>query len=279
LRGCALLAVASAASILLVLLFGSLHFFSEVSPLVLLSDTQWRPLLEPGQFGIWPLLWGTLLVSTIAMAVALPLGLLAAIYLSEFARESVRRLLKPLLELLAAIPTVVYGYFALYALTPMLSRCVPGLGPFNALGPGVAMGIMIVPMVSSLSEDALYAVPASLREGAYALGADKLATVFRVVLPAAGSGIAAAVLLAISRALGETMIVATAAGSLPSLEFDPRAPHQTVSAFILTTARGDTPPGTLEFSSIFAVGGVLFAMTFSMNFLSHRLTRRLRQRF
>jgi len=207
--------------------------------------------------------------------VALPFGLLGAVYLSEFAAERVRRVVKPALEILAGVPTVVYGYFALTFVTPMLQNVVPGLAGFNALGPGIVMGIMILPMIASLSEDAIFAVAPSLREAAYALGARKLPTVFRVVVPSAFSGIAAAVILGISRAVGETMIVAIAAGQQPRLTLDPRVPIETMTAYIVQVSLGDTPTGTLAYRTIFAVGLGLFLMTLALNLISHRLRRRL----
>jgi phosphate transport system permease protein len=214
------------------------------------------------------------MTSAIAMAVALPMGLLAAIYLSELAPALVKRALKPALEVLAGIPTIVYGYFALVFVSPFLQRFIPGLAGFNSLGPGIVLGIMLIPLISSLSEDALHAVPTSLREGAYALGAGQLPTIFRVVLPSAVSGIAASVILAASRAIGETMIVAIAAGQQPRLTLDPRVPVETMTAYVVQVSMGDTPTGTLEYRTIFVVGSVLFLMTFVMNALSFRLKRR-----
>jgi phosphate transport system permease protein len=271
----ALLSVVTTAGIVLVLLGEAVGFFREVSLAQFFLDTQWTPLFFDRHFGIWPLVAGTLLTTGVAVAVALPLGLLCAVYLSEFSAERVRRVVKPALEVLAGIPTVVYGYFALTFVTPLLQRVVPGLAGFNALGPGVVMGLMILPLVASLSEDAIFAVAPSLREAAYALGARKLPTVFRVVLPSAFSGIAAAVILGISRAVGETMIVAIAAGQQPRLTLDPRVPIETMTAFIVQVSLGDTPTGTLEYRTIFAVGLGLFVMTLGLNVVSHRLRRRL----
>jgi phosphate transport system permease protein len=276
LLGCGVISIAVTAGILGVLLFETIEFFAEVSLADFFGDTRWTPLFADKHFGIWPLITGTLLTSAIAIAVALPFGLLAAIYLAEFANPRTRRILKPTLEVLAGIPTIVYGYFALVFLTPILQLVVPGLSGFNALSPGIIMGIMIIPMISSLSEDALYAIPDSLREGAYALGAGKLPTIFRVVLPAARSGIIAALVLAISRAIGETMIVTIAAGQQPNFTLDPRVPIETMTAFIISISKGDTPTGTLEFRTIFAVGSMLFLMTFAMNILGHRMARKLR---
>jgi phosphate transport system permease protein len=273
---CGLLTILTTLGILGVLALETFHFFQEVAPWRLITDTQWTPLFADKHFGIWPLLSGTLLTSLVAIGVALPFGLLAAIFLSEVGNDRARRLLKPALEILAGIPTIVYGYFALIVITPALQNVVPGLAGFNALSPGIVMGIMIIPMIASLSEDALYAVPQSLREGAYALGASKLPTIFRVVLPSAASGIAAAVILAVSRAIGETMVVAIAAGQQPRLTLDPRVPVETMTAYIVQVSMGDTPTGTLEYRTIFVVGTILFALTFLMNVGSYRLARRFR---
>jgi phosphate transport system permease protein len=272
---CGLVSVATTAGIVVVLFWETAGFFREVSLRQFLGDTQWTPLFAEKHFGIWPLLSGTLLTTAIAIAVAVPLGLLAAIYLSELAGERTRRRIKPLLELLAGVPTVVYGYFALTFLTPLLQRVIPGLGGFNALSAGIVMGIMILPVVTSLSEDAIFAVPSNLREGAYALGAGKVATIRKVVVPAAFSGIAAAVILGLSRAIGETMIVAIAAGQQPRLTFDHRVAIETMTAYIVQVSLGDTPTGTLEYRTIFAVGASLFLMTLALNVVSHRLRRRV----
>jgi len=279
LLGCALISVVTTAAIIGVLSIETFEFFTEVSLLEFFGDSQWTPLFAEQHFGIWPLVSGTLLTSAIAISVALPFGLLAAIYLAEFARPGARKVLKPTLELLAGVPTIVYGYFALVALTPLLQRVVPELAGFNALSPGIAMGIMIIPMISSLSEDAIHAVPRTLREGAYALGAGRLQTIFRVVLPTALSGIAASVVLAVSRAVGETMIVAIAAGQQPRLTMDPRVPVETMTAYIVQVGLGDTPTGTIEYRTIFAVGATLFVMTFVVNLVSQRLVRRYRESY
>ncbi|MCC7542286.1 MAG: phosphate ABC transporter permease subunit PstC [Deltaproteobacteria bacterium] len=273
---CAGVSVLTTIGIVAVLLGETLQFFGEVSILDFLTDTQWTPLFSDKHFGIWPLLSGTLVTSGVAIAVALPFGLLAAIYLSEIASPRVRSLVKPSLELLAGVPTVVYGYFALVTLTPLLQHVVPGLSGFNALSPGIVMGVMIMPLISSLSEDAIHAVPQSLREASYGLGASKLATIFRVVLPTARSGIAASVTLAASRAIGETMIVAIAAGQQPRLGIDPRQPFETMTAYIVKVSLGDIATGTTEFRTIFAVGSALFVMTLSMNLLAMRLARSFR---
>ncbi len=273
---CALVSVLTTAGIVLVLALETFEFFRVVSPWALISDTEWTPLFAEKHFGIWPLVSGTFLTAAIAMTVALPLGLLAAIYLSEFCPSGLRRWLKPALELLAGIPTIVYGYFALVFVTPALQSVLPGLAGFNSLGAGIVLGFMLVPMISSLSEDALFAVPNSLREGALALGAGRVPTILRVVLPSAVSGIAASVILAVSRAIGETMIVAIAAGQQPRLTLDPRVPVETMTAYVVQVSMGDTPTGTLEYRTIFVVGAVLFLMTFAMNALSHSFKRRFR---
>ena len=267
---CAALSVATTVGIIVVLGSEAFAFFGDVPISDFFTDTEWTPLFADKHFGIWPLLCGTLLIAGIAMAVALPFGLLAAIYLSEFATPRVRRGLKPALEVLAGVPTIVYGYFALLVVTPALQTVVPDLATFNALSPGLVMGIMIIPMISSLSEDALYAVPHGLREAAYGLGASKVPTIFRIVLPAARSGIIASTILAVSRAIGETMIVAIAAGQMPRLTMDPRVPMETMTAYIVQVSMGDTPTGTPEYRTIFAVGAMLFVVTFAMNLLARR---------
>ena len=279
LLACGLVSIVTTAAIVAVLLLETVEFFSAVSIVDFFLDTEWTPLFAEKHFGIWPLMAGTLLTATIAIAVALPFGLLAAIYLAEFATPRARRMLKPTLEILAGVPTIVYGYFALVALTPLLQKVVPDLAGFNALSPGIAMGVMIIPMISSLSEDAIHAVPRALREGAYALGAGRLQTIVRVVLPTALSGIAASVVLAISRAVGETMIVAIAAGQQPRLTLDPRVPVETMTAYIVQVGLGDTPTGTIEYKTIFAVGATLFVLTFVINLASQRLARRFRRTY
>ncbi len=264
--------------ILYVLASEAVHFFSQVSLVEFFTGTEWTPLFADAKFGILPLLTGTLLTSSIAIMVALPFGLMAAIYMSEFAPSWVRRTLKPTLELLAGVPTIVYGYFALVFLTPVLQAVFPSLSGFNALSPGIVMGIMIIPMISSLSEDALSAVPNALREAAFGLGSTKLSAIFRVVVPAATSGVAASVILALSRAIGETMIVAIAAGQQPRFTLDPRVPIETMTTYIVQISMGDVPNGTLEYRTIFAVGSALFLMTFGMNLVSQRLSRRFREK-
>jgi phosphate transport system permease protein len=267
------------AGIIFVLIFETVSFLSEVPITAFLFGTVWTPLFHDAQFGVLPLVAGTFLVSGIAMIVALPAGLITAIYLSEYAPGVIQRFVRPVLEILAGIPTVVYGYFALQFVTPLLQRYLPDLSGFNALSPGVVMGIMILPLVSSLSEDALRSVPNGLREGAYALGATKAQTTLRVVVPAAFSGISAACILAISRAIGETMIVAIAAGQQPRLTLDPRVPIETMTAYIVQVSLGDTPSGTLEYRTIFAVGMLLFVSTFLLNLISNWLRERYREEY
>jgi phosphate transport system permease protein len=276
---CALLSVGTTVGLILVLAVETVAFLREVPILEFLFGTEWTPLFATPRFGVLPLVAGTVLVSAIAMAVALPMGLLSAIYLSEYAPSGVRRAVKPILEILAGVPTVVYGYFALLFVTPLLQRVLPDLAGFNALSPGIVMGIMILPLVSSLSEDAMRAVPRGLREGAYALGATKMQTSLTVVLPAAFSGITAACILAASRAIGETMIVAIAAGQQPRLTANPFVPVETMTAYIVQVSLGDTPQGTLEYRTIFAVGMLLFVGTFGLNLASAWLRERYREEY
>ncbi len=276
---CALVSVATTAGIIVVLAVETFAFLREVPVTEFLFGTEWTPLFTAPRFGVLPLVAGTTLVSLIAMVVALPMGLLSAIYLSEYADARLRRVVKPVLEILAGVPTVVYGYFALLFVTPLLQRFMPGLSGFNALGPGIVMGIMILPLVSSLSEDAMRGVPRGLREGSYALGATKMQTSLRVVVPAAFSGITAAFILAMSRAIGETMIVAIAAGQQPRLTFDPTVPIETMTAYIVQVSLGDTPQGTLEYRTIFAVGMLLFLGTFLLNLASAWLRERYREEY
>ncbi len=276
---CALLSIGTTAGIILVLAIETVAFLREVSIVAFLFGTEWTPLFATPRFGVLPLVAGTVVVSTIAMLVALPSGLLSAIYLSEYAPPRLRRAIKPILEILAGVPTVVYGYFALLFVTPLLQRFIPGLAGFNALGPGIVMGIMILPLVSSLSEDAMQAVPRGLREGSYALGATRMQTSIRVVVPAAFSGITAACILAASRAIGETMIVAIAAGQQPRLTWSPLVPIETMTAYIVQVSLGDTPQGTIEYRTIFAVGMLLFLGTFLLNLASAWLRERFREEY
>ena len=276
---CAALSVLTTAGIIVVLAVETFAFLSEVSIVEFLTGTEWTPLFANQRFGVLPLVVGTMLVSAIAMTVALPMGLLSAIYLSEYAPSGVRRVVKPVLELLAGVPTVVYGYFALTFVTPLLQRFFPTLSGFNALSPGLVMGLMILPLVSSLSEDAMRAVPQGLREGSYALGATRMQTALKVVVPAAFSGITAAFILAVSRAVGETMIVAIAAGQQPRLTGNPFVPIETMTAYIVQVSLGDTPQGTIEYRTIFAVGMLLFLMTFVLNLISTWLRERFREEY
>jgi phosphate transport system permease protein len=276
---CAAISVLTTAGIILVLAFETYEFLREVPILEFLTGTEWTPLFANRHFGVLPLVAGTMLVSAIAMVVAIPMGVLAAIYLSEYAPSGLRRVIKPVLEILAGVPTVVYGYFALTFVTPLLQTFLPQLSGFNALSPGLVMGLMILPLVSSLSEDAMRAVPNGLREGSYALGATRMQTALKVVVPAAFSGITAAFILAASRAIGETMIVAIAAGQQPRLTANPFVPIETMTAYIVQVSLGDTPQGTLEYRTIFAVGMLLFAMTFGLNLISTWLRERFREEY
>jgi len=266
------------AGIILALFGETVAFFREVSIVEFVTETQWTPLFSGKKFGIWPLVTATFLTSVIALLVAVPLGLLAAVFLSEFAHPRVRAVVKPVLEVLAGIPTVVYGYFALTVLTPFLQHFID-LSLFNGLSAGIVMGIMILPTVASLSEDAMSAVPHSLREAGYGLGANRAEGAFRVVMPAALSGIAAAVILGFSRAVGETMIVAIAAGQNPRFPLDPTVPIMTMTTYIVQVSLGDTPYGSLSYRTLFAVGSTLFALTFVLNIASYALVRRFRQEY
>jgi len=264
-------------SIVFILFYEAIGFFKDVPLLEFLTGKQWTPLFAQPKFGILPLVTGTLLVTFIAVSVALPIGLIVAVYLSEYAPFKVKEVAKPILEILAAVPTVVYGYFALLFLTPILQKFIPELSGFNALSPGIIMGIMIIPYVSSVSEDAMKAVPMHIREGSYAMGATKFQTAFRVVIPSAFSGIAAAYIIGISRAIGETMVVAIAAGMMPNLTFNPIEPIQTLTAYIVGVSLGDVPHGTLEYKTIFAAGITLFLMTLFLNILGFIFRRRIRE--
>ncbi|HEX6813883.1 MAG TPA: phosphate ABC transporter permease subunit PstC [Planctomycetota bacterium] len=265
--------------IVAVLVLESIPFFSHVGLGTFLTDTQWQPLFADARFGILPLVCGTLVTTVTALAVAMPVGTVVAIYLSEFAPHRLREILKPVLELLSAVPTVVYGYFALLTVTPVLQKVFPDLPTFNMLGAGIVMGIMIVPYVSSLSEDAMRGVPRLLREGAYAMGANKILTALKVVYPAALSGIGSSYVLGISRAVGETMIVAIAAGMQPNLTCNPAEPAATITAFIVQVSQGDLPHGSIGYQSIFAAGVVLFAMTLVFNIAGYRLRKRFREAY
>ncbi|PPD13310.1 MULTISPECIES: phosphate ABC transporter permease subunit PstC [Methylophilus] len=275
----ALVAVATTFAIVGVLLYESLSFFKTVSVVEFFTDTQWTPLFEDAHYGIMPLVSGTLTTSAIALAVAVPIGTIAAIFLSEFASHKTRETIKPILELLVGVPTVVFGYFALFFVTPLLQSIYPELPSFNMLGAGIVMGIMIIPYIASMSEDAMRAVPMSMREGSYAMGATRFQTAIKVVTPAAVSGIVAAYILAISRAVGETMVVAIAAGQQPNLTFNPLESAATITAYIVQVAMGDLPHGSIGYQSIFAAGLVLMAMTLSFNIIGHWVRKKYRESY
>lgn len=270
----AFISIFTTLGILYVLISESTDFFKEVHFLDFLTDTQWTPLFTDKHYGILPLLTGTLLTSFIAIIVAVPIGLSIAIFLNEYAPRELRKFLKPILEVLAAIPTVVYGYFALMVVTPMLQKFIPNLAGFNALSPGIVMGIMIIPLIASLSEDALYAIPYSLREASYGMGATRLQTVFRILIPSASSGIIVSIILAISRAFGETMIVAIAAGQQPNFTFNPLVPIETITTYIVQVSLGDVVQGSLEYKTIFAAGITLFVFTFILNNISYYIRKK-----
>ncbi len=277
--GTALISVFVTIGIVYVLVSESVEFFRHVPVWQFLTDTQWTPLFDDAHFGIMVLLSGTLTSSAVALAIAIPLGTIIAIYLSEFAPFKVREVAKPFLELLGGVPTIVYGYFALLFVTPLLQKLYPELPGFNLLSAGLVMGIMIIPYVSSISEDAMRAVPMSLREGSYAMGATRYQTATRVVVPAAFSGIASAYILGISRAVGETMILAVAAGMQPNLTFNPLEPAATITAYIVQVALGDLPHGSIGYQTIFAAGLTLMLMTLFFNILGHMLRRRFREAY
>jgi phosphate transport system permease protein len=276
---CALFSVFVTVGIVWVLISESLQFFEHVPVWQFLTDTQWTPLFDDAHYGIMVLLSGTVVSSLVALAVAIPLGTIIALYLSEFAPFTVREIAKPFLELLGGVPTVVYGYFALLYVTPALQALIPGLPGFNLLSAGLVMGIMIIPYVSSVSEDAMRSVPMSMREGSYAMGATRFQTAIRVVTPAAFSGIAAAYILGISRAVGETMILAVAAGMQPNLTWNPLEPAATITAFIVQVALGDLPHGSIGYQTIFAAGLTLMLITLLFNILGHVLKRKFRQAY
>ena len=254
-------------------------FFKEVSIIEFLTSRQWSPLFEDAHYGILPLVSGTLTTSFVALSIAIPIGTIAAIYLSEFATHKTRESVKPVLELLVGVPTVVFGYFALLFVTPLLQKINPDLPTFNMLGPGIVMGVMIIPYIASVAEDAMRAVPMNMREGSYAMGATKFQTAIRVVTPAATSGIIAAYILGISRAVGETMVVAIAAGQQPTFTFNPLEGAATITAYIVQVAMGDLPHGSLGYQSIFAAGMVLFVITFVFNILGHMVRKRFAERY
>jgi phosphate transport system permease protein len=275
----ALVSVLTTVGIVYVLVKESVLFFSHVPLWQFLTDTQWTPLFDDAHFGIMVLLSGTITSSAVALLVAVPLGTTIAIYLSEFATPRAREFAKPILELLAGVPTIVYGYFALLFISPLLQKLIPGLPGFNLLSAGIVMGIMIVPLVASISEDAMRAVPMSLREGSFAMGATRLQTAINVVVPAATSGIAAAYILGISRAVGETMILAVAAGMQPNLTFNPLEPAATITAFIVQVALGDLPHGSVGYQTIFAAGLTLFLLTLVFNLIGLWMRKRFREAY
>lgn len=279
LLACALLSVLTTIGIVVTLVVQGWNFFMEISLWDFLTGTRWSPILKPRSHGVLPLVSGTMLVSVIAILFAAPVGLGAAIYLSEYAADRVRRIVKPVLEVLAGVPTIVYGYFALTFVTPYLQKIIPNLIVFNALSAGLVMGIMIIPMVSSLSEDAMMAVPRSLRNGAYALGATRFEVALRVVVPAALSGIVASFILAISRAIGETMLVTIAAGATPRLTANPLESIQTMTAYIVQLSLGEAPFGSIEYNTIFAVGLLLFFITLFMNLIGSLIVNKWRQKY
>jgi phosphate transport system permease protein len=265
--------------IIWVLLSESLTFFETVPLPQFLFDTEWTPLFSEKRYGILPLLSGTFLTTMIAMVTAVPVGIVIAIYLSEYSGRRFRKTVKPVMEMLAAVPSVVYGFFALTVVTPFLKTFIPGLGSFNALSAGLVMGIMIIPVISSLSEDALYAVPKSLREASYGMGATKFQTAWKVVVPAAASGITVSVILGLARAIGETMVVAIAAGQQPNLTFDPREGIETITAYIVQVSLGDVSHQSLEYKTIFAAGITLFIFTFLLNNVSFWLKKKYQEKY
>jgi phosphate transport system permease protein len=280
LLACGVLSVATTFAIIASLAVETVDFFQEVPMAEYFTGTTWAPTFSPARFGVLPLVSATLLITGIAAVVAFPLGLGTAIFLSEYASPRVRKVVKPVLEVLAGIPTVVFGYFALTFITPTIVQpLVPGTRIFNALSAGLVVGVMIIPLIASISEDAMRAVPRGLREAAYAMGATRRTVALKVVVPAALSGIAAAFILGLSRAIGETMIVAIAAGTLPNLSIDPRESMETMTTFIVQVSLGDTPAGSTAYKTIFAIGTTLFAMTLALNVVSHRVVRRFRERY
>jgi len=276
---CSFVTILTTIGIILVLTIETFHFFSEVSVIDFLTDTQWTPLFTEKHFGILPLLSGTLLTTFIAILFALPVGLVIAVYMNEYASRRFTFTIKPVLEILAAIPTVVYGFFALKFVTPLLQSFIPGLSGFNALSPGLVMGVMIIPYITSLSEDALRAVPQSLREASYGMGATKFQTAFRVMIHAASSGIIVSVILAVSRAIGETMIVAIAAGQEPKLTFNPKESVETITTYIVQVSMGDVPQDSLEYRTIYAAGLTLFVLTLVLNNISFRIRKKFQNKY
>ncbi|RKD75658.1 phosphate ABC transporter membrane protein 1 (PhoT family) [Sinobaca qinghaiensis] len=274
---CAVISILTTIGIVVTLMAETFTFFSTVSIVEFVTSPDWYPVFSEPDFGIRPLIIGTLMIAVIAMVIAIPIGLAAAIFLSEYASDKTRRTIKPILEVLAGIPTIVYGFFALTFVTPVLQNVIPGLGVYNALSPGLVVGIMIIPMVASLSEDAMSAVPGSMREGAYALGSTRLEVAMKVVVPAALSGILASFVLAISRAIGETMIVTVAGGANPTTDMDITNAVQTMTAYIVQVSLGDVGYGTTTYYSIYAVGMTLFLFTLLMNVIAYFISKRFRE--
>jgi phosphate transport system permease protein len=274
-----LITILTTAGIIWVLVSESWGFFAQVPLRNFLFDTEWTPLFTQKHYGILPLLSGTLLTTFIAIITAVPIGIIIAVYLSEYAHRNFRQSIKPVLEILAAVPTVVYGFFALTVVTPFLQMIIPGLGSFNALSAGLVMGIMIIPVISSLSEDALYAVPKSLREASFGMGATKFQTSFLVIVPAASSGILVSIILGVARAIGETMVVAIAAGQQPNLTLDPRQAVETITAYIVQVSLGDVQHGSMEYKTIFAAGITLFLFTFLLNNVSFWIKKKYQEMY
>lgn len=279
---CAIVSVLTTIGIVYILLAETIKFFNHISIFEFFTATKWAPLIEPKVFGVLPLLAGTLMITVIACLVAMPVGLASAIYLSEYAPSRVRKIVKPILEVLAGVPTIVYGYFALSFVTPIIQTIFRDLfgkevSVFNALSAGIVVGVMIIPMIASLSEDAMLAVPRTLRDGAFALGATRLEVSLKIIVPAAFSGIVASFVLAFSRAIGETMIVTVAAGSTPKLTGNPLDSIQTMTAYIVQVSLGDTPHGSVEYGTIFAVGMTLFGITFLLNVIAQYIARRFKE--
>ncbi|AEY66677.1 phosphate ABC transporter permease subunit PstC [Clostridium sp. BNL1100] len=275
----AIITILTTIGIIVSLLKDSIGFFSNVSITDFLFGRKWTPLFSNPSFGVLPLVMGTLIITLISAVISIPIGLFTAIYLSEYANKRVRKVIKPILEVLAGIPSIVFGYFALTLITPLIKTVLPQTEIFNALSASIAVGIMTIPLVSSLSEDALRAVPDSLRQGALALGSTKMETSLKVVVPAAISGISASFVLAISRAIGETMIVTIAAGARPNLTFNPLESVQTMTSFIVQASQGDNPHGTVGYYSLFAVGLLLFLITLGLNILSHYMVEKYRKEY
>jgi phosphate transport system permease protein len=275
----AAISILTTVGIVAILIFESIGFFREIPILDFLTGTKWTPLFDPAEFGVLPLVTGTLMVTLIASIVAIPIGLGSAIYLSEYASPKVRNVLKPVLEILAGIPTIVYGFFALTFVTPIIQFIIPQTEIFNVLSAGIVVGIMIIPIISSMSEDAMVAVPNSLRNGAYALGSTRFEVAMKIVVPAAFSGIVASFVLGLSRAVGETMIVTLAAGNLAQLSFNPLESIQTLTAYIVSVSSGDTRYGSVEYLTIYSVGITLFVMTLVMNILAGYISRKFREEY